>query len=273
MDEVEQGQAGCLVLLGDGHHQPQVGLHERALGLVTLAAGAHQLAAASRRQVGIRLVERRSGLVAGLDGLGQALGGPVHVRDGRGIGQQGLERRPQEILGLLGLYSYGLIGNLVSAFIGAVALLWMTDQTLSVATLVGFVALGGIASRNGILLLDHYLHLMKEEGRPFSHETLIQAGRERIVPVLMTALTSGIALVPILLTPDAPGRELLYPVASVIVGGLFSTTLLDLLLTPGVFWLFGRGAAEKHTSRVDPADGSLDEIARQLAAEFPTETP
>jgi Cu/Ag efflux pump CusA len=102
---------------------------------------------------------------------------------------------------------------------------------------------------------------------------LIQAGRERVVPVLMTALTSGIALVPILLSPEAPGRELLYPVASVIVGGLFSTTLLDLLLTPGVFWLFGREAAEAHKHRFDPGDASLDEIAGQLEAEFPTENP
>ena len=74
---------------------------------------------------------------------------------------------------------------------------------------------------------------------------IVRAGKERIVPVLMTALTSGIALVPLVLSPDEPGRELLYPVASVIVGGLVSTTLLDVLLTPGLFWTFGRRAAER----------------------------
>ena len=151
--------------------------------------------------------------------------------------------------------------NIPAAFIGAVAFLLWTDQTLSIATLVGFVSLGGIASRNGILLLDHYLHLMKEEGVPFGPEMLVQAGRERIVPVLMTALTSGIALIPLVISPDQPGRELLYPVASVIVGGLVSTTLLDVLLTPGVFQLFGRPAAEAYVQRKLPSDDQVDALA------------
>ena len=136
--------------------------------------------------------------------------------------------------------------NIPAAFLGAVAMIVLTGQTLSVATLVGLVALGGIASRNGILLIDHYLHLMREEGAGFSPEMIVRAGRERIVPVLMTALTSGVALVPLVLSPGEPGRELLYPVASAIVGGLISSTLLDVLLTPGVFLVFGRKAAEAH---------------------------
>ena len=90
----------------------------------------------------------------------------------------------------------------------------------------------------------------------------------------MTALTSGVALVPILLAPGAPGRELLYPVASVIVGGLVSTTLLDLLLTPGIFWVFGRKAAEMHIQRDDPADLVSNRLAEGLAREpFPEITP
>jgi len=76
-----------------------------------------------------------------------------------------------------------------------------------------------------------------------------RAGQERIVPVLMTALTSGIALMPLVLTPGQPGRELLYPVATVIVGGLITTTLIDLLLTPGLFWRFGREASQLLVSR------------------------
>ncbi|MHC4954320.1 MAG: efflux RND transporter permease subunit [Planctomycetota bacterium] len=134
--------------------------------------------------------------------------------------------------------------NIPMAFVGAVAFILLTDQTISIATLVGLISLGGIAARNKILLLDHYLHLMKEEGEAFSRAMIVRAGKERIVPVLMTALTSGIALVPLVLSPGQPGRELLYPVASVIVGGLVSTTLLDVLLTPGLFWTFGRQAAE-----------------------------
>ena len=154
--------------------------------------------------------------------------------------------------------------NIPAAFIGAVAFLLLTDQTLSIATLVGFVSLGGIASRNGILLLDHYLHLMKEEGVPFGTEMLVRAGRERIVPVLMTALTSGIALIPLVAAPDQPGRELLYPVASVIVGGLVSTTLLDVLLTPGVFKLFGRPAAEAHVRRRLLADEQVESLGARF---------
>ena len=142
--------------------------------------------------------------------------------------------------------------NIPAAFLGAVAMIIITGQTLSVATLVGLVALGGIASRNGILLIDHYLHLMREEGAGFSPEMIVRAGRERIVPVLMTALTSGVALVPLVLSPGEPGRELLYPVASAIVGGLLSSTLLDVLLTPGVFLVFGRKAAEAHLAHYDP---------------------
>lgn len=123
------------------------------------------------------------------------------------------------------------------AFVGAVAGVLISGQPLSVATLVGFVALGGIAARNGILLIDHYLHLMREEGEPFGVELLVRAGQERMVPVLMTALTSGMALVPLVLTPDQPGREIIFPVATVILGGLVSSTLLDFIVRPGLFWL------------------------------------
>ena len=131
------------------------------------------------------------------------------------------------------------------AFVGAVAFVIATDQTISIATLVGLISLAGIAVRNKILLLDHYLHLMREEREAFSREMIVRAGKERMVPVLMTALCSGIALIPLVLEPGQPGREVLYPVASVIIGGLVSCTLLDFLLTPGIFWEFGRKAAEK----------------------------
>ncbi len=157
--------------------------------------------------------------------------------------------------------------NIPAAFLGAVTFILLTGQTLSIATLVGLVALGGIASRNGILLIDHYLHLMKEEGMPFGDDMIVQAGRERIVPVLMTALTSGIALIPIVLAPGQPGRELLYPVGTAIVGGLISSTLLDVLLTPGVFKLFGRKAAQAHLERYDP--GAIASAQRVLEFDDP----
>jgi len=159
------------------------------------------------------------------------------------------------------------------AIIGAVVFIFLTGQDLSVATLVGFVALGGIATRNTVLLLDHYIYLMREEGMPFGRDMIIHAGRQRIVPVLMTALTTGIALVPIVLAPGQPGRELLYPVASVIVGGLISSTLLDVLITPGVFWLFGRKPAEAHVGRPEAADRTTERLAAELESLRPSENP
>ncbi|MGE3424776.1 MAG: efflux RND transporter permease subunit [Dehalococcoidia bacterium] len=134
------------------------------------------------------------------------------------------------------------------AFIGAGIYVVLSGQVMSVATLVGFIALLGIAARNAILLVDHYMHLMREEGEGFSLEMLVRAGQERVVPVLMTALTSGIGLVPLALAADQPGRELLYPVATVIIGGLITNTLLDFLVVPGIFWRFCRAEAERLTA-------------------------
>ncbi len=141
------------------------------------------------------------------------------------------------------------LSNIPVAFLGGAAAILITGQDISIASLVGFISLGGIAARNKILLIDHYLHLVLEEGETFSQAMIRRAGQERIVPVLMTALTSGIALLPLVLTPGEPGRELLYPVASIIVGGLVATTLMDLLLTPGVFWVFGRRAVDRALER------------------------
>jgi CzcA family heavy metal efflux pump len=131
------------------------------------------------------------------------------------------------------------------AFIGAVAYVVISDQVISIATLVGMIALLGVSARNAILLVDHYLHLMKEEAMPFGKQLIVRAGQERMVPILMTAMTSGIGLVPLALGPGQPGREILYPVATVIIGGLISSTLLDFLVTPGLFWLFGRKESER----------------------------
>jgi HME family heavy-metal exporter len=131
------------------------------------------------------------------------------------------------------------------AFIGAVAALVVTGQTLTVAAMVGFIALVGVASRNGILLINHYLHLVKYEGEQWTKDMIIRGGLERLAPVLMTALCAGIALIPLTLAAGEPGKEILYPVATVIVGGLISSTLLDFIVRPALFWSLGMGAARR----------------------------
>ncbi|NQV24290.1 MAG: efflux RND transporter permease subunit, partial [Rhodopirellula sp.] len=141
--------------------------------------------------------------------------------------------------------SLQVMAALPMAFIGSVVALVLTGQTLTVASMVGFISLAGIASRNGILLLNHYLHLVQHEGEDWTKTMIVRAGLERLAPVLMTALTSGIGLVPLVLAAGEPGKEILYPVATVILGGLISSTLLDFFVHPALFWLFGRKEAER----------------------------
>lgn len=138
-----------------------------------------------------------------------------------------------------------ILNALPTAFIGGVLALWLTDQTLTVASMVGFISLGGIAVRNGILLVTHYFHLMRHEGEAFTPHMILRGSLERLAPVLMTALTAGIGLVPLVVEGHAPGREILYPVATVILGGLVTSTLCEFLLHPGLFWRFSGKDAER----------------------------
>jgi HME family heavy-metal exporter len=106
--------------------------------------------------------------------------------------------------------------------------------------MVGFISLGGIAARNGILLVSHYFHLMKYEGEGLTPAMVLRGSLERLSPVLMTALTAGIGLVPLVVGGHQPGREILYPVATVILGGLITSTLCEFLIHPGIFFRFCR---------------------------------
>ena len=135
--------------------------------------------------------------------------------------------------------------NIPLALVGAVLGLWISGQPLSVAALVGFITLAGISVRNGILKVSHYINLMRLEGEAFDPKMIVRGSLERLAPVLMTALVTAFALAPLLFEAEQPGTEVLHPVAVVIFSGLISATLLDTFLTPAMFWLFGRKAAER----------------------------
>jgi HME family heavy-metal exporter len=138
-----------------------------------------------------------------------------------------------------------IMANIPLALIGSVVAMWIAGVQLSVASMVGFITLAGIATRNGILKISHYINLCKFEGETFSQQMIVRGSLERLTPVLMTALVAAFALTPLLLAADAPGKEILHPVAVVIFGGLVSSTLLDTLLTPLMYWRFGRRPTER----------------------------
>ncbi|MEX2288121.1 MAG: efflux RND transporter permease subunit [Planctomycetaceae bacterium] len=157
-----------------------------------------------------------------------------------------------------------ILNALPTAFIGGVLALVVTQQTLTVASLVGFISLGGIAVRNGILLVTHYFHLMKEEGEQFTKAMVLRGSLERLAPVLMTALTAGIGLIPLVIDGDEPGREILYPVATVILGGLITSTFCEFLIHPGLFWRFSGRDAEAMVRRIDDDNAILITDSREM---------
>ncbi|WP_029044632.1 efflux RND transporter permease subunit [Cupriavidus sp. amp6] len=142
-----------------------------------------------------------------------------------------------------------IMANIPLALIGSVIAMWLGGLTLSVASMVGFITLTGIATRNGILKVSHYINLCRVEGETFGIPMIVRGSLERLTPVLMTALVAAFALTPLLVSADAPGKEILHPVAVVIFGGLVSSTILDSVLTPLAFWLFGRRPLERILSQ------------------------
>lgn len=151
-----------------------------------------------------------------------------------------------------------IMGSVPLALIGSVTALWLAGQPLSVASMIGFITLTGIASRNGILKVSHYINLALHEGMPFGRELIMRGSLERMTPVLMTALSAGFALLPLMIDPSAPGKEILHPVAITIFGGLISATLLDAFLTPILFLRFGEQPLARllESARGPQPDGS-----------------
>ncbi|MEP6609544.1 MAG: efflux RND transporter permease subunit [Burkholderiaceae bacterium] len=132
-----------------------------------------------------------------------------------------------------------IMGNIPLALVGSVIALWIAGQPLSVASMIGFFTLAGISTRNGILKVSHYINLCAIEGEKFGKPMIVRGSLERLTPVFMTALVAAFAVVPLMLAADEPGKEILHPVAVVIFGGLISSTILDTILTPVMFWLWG----------------------------------
>jgi Cu/Ag efflux pump CusA len=126
------------------------------------------------------------------------------------------------------------------AVIGGVLAVWMGGGIVSLGSLVGFVTILGIAARNGILLVSHYRHLETKEGIPFGLPLILRGSEERLVPILMTAATAGLALLPLVFKGDVPGNEIERPMAIVILGGLVTSTALNLFLLPAIYARFGR---------------------------------
>ncbi|MCA9966458.1 MAG: efflux RND transporter permease subunit, partial [Anaerolineales bacterium] len=112
---------------------------------------------------------------------------------------------------------------------------------LSLGSLIGFLTILGIAARNGIMLISHYQHLEEFEGEAFGLNLIMRGARERVAPIMMTALTAGLALVPLVIAGDAPGHEIEHPMAIVILGGLLTSTVVNLFIVPMLYWRFGHG--------------------------------
>jgi Cu/Ag efflux pump CusA len=129
--------------------------------------------------------------------------------------------------------------SLPFALVGGVAATLLTGGVLSLGSLVGFVTVLGIAARNGIMLVSHYRHLETEERQPFGEELALRGSEERLAPILMTALATGLALLPIVISGNKPGHEIEHPLAVVILGGLITSTLLNLFLMPTLYLRFG----------------------------------
>jgi Cu/Ag efflux pump CusA len=150
--------------------------------------------------------------------------------------------------------------TLPSALVGGLLAAFATGGVISLGSLVGFFTVFGIAARNGILLINHYQHLEREEGATFGLDLVLRGARERLSPILMTALATGLALVPLVLAGDIPGHEIEHPMAVVILGGLVTSTVLNLFIVPAIYLRFGK-EPERNVLTRPAAVSSPEEVA------------
>jgi Cu/Ag efflux pump CusA len=135
--------------------------------------------------------------------------------------------------------------TLPMALVGGALAAYATDGILSLGSLVGFYTVFGIAARNGILMINHFQHLERYEGETFGPALVLRGAKERLSPILMTTLAAGLALVPLVVAGRIPGHEVEYPMAIVILGGLFTSTLLNLFVVPSLYLRFGKSKRER----------------------------
>jgi Cu/Ag efflux pump CusA len=136
--------------------------------------------------------------------------------------------------------------TLPSALVGGVLAAFATGGVISLGSLIGFFTVFGVAARNGIMLINHYQHLEREEGEPFGPKLVLRGARERLAPILMTALAAGLALLPLVIAGDIPGHEIEHPMAIVILGGLVTSTVLNLFIVPSLYLRFGKNKEERN---------------------------
>jgi Cu/Ag efflux pump CusA len=129
-----------------------------------------------------------------------------------------------------------LVGGALAAFVGG--------GVLSLGSLVGFFTVFGIAARNGILMINHFQHLEQHEGESFGPKLVLRGARERLSPILMTTLATGLAIVPLVAAGNIPGHEIEHPLAVVVLGGLFTSTLLNLFVVPPLYLRFAKGRSD-----------------------------
>jgi Cu/Ag efflux pump CusA len=139
------------------------------------------------------------------------------------------------------------------ALVGGVLAAYMTGGIVSLGSLIGFFTVLGIVARNGIMLISHFQHLEKEEGVEFGPGLVLQGASERLVPIIMTVLTTGLALVPLIITGEIPGQEIEYPMAIVIFGGLITATLLNLFVVPSLYLRFAKPGGPPTGGTPEPA--------------------
>jgi Cu/Ag efflux pump CusA len=142
--------------------------------------------------------------------------------------------------------------TLPSALVGGILAAWAAGGVVSLGTLVGFLSVLGIAARNGIMMINHFQHLERHENEAFGLELVLRGARERLTPILMTTGATALAILPLVIYGNLPGHEIEYPMAVVILGGLVTSTLLNLFVVPALYLRFGAGTAFSETTHAGP---------------------